>query len=609
MLMVVRTQLPRLLVIAPVAAAFMLGLIGQYYLVEEGQLTTGLIAWAVALVLFLFGLWRARDASGDPNGLAAERTFQRWVFPRIPEYPLLVTVIAVGVFLRIFKFGSFPPGLNHDAAWNGLHSIRIIQEASYSPYVAEAWGRETMFHYIIAFFQLFLGPSQSAIQVAAVTVGIATLVAFYFLVRRLFGFRVALVATYLLSVSGWHITMSNVGWRAILVPLFIGLVFYFLAKAVQERRLRDFVLAGVLLGLSIGTYDAARVLPFVVAAYLLYEIIRDPMLIRTNYVHLTLFGVFALLALAPLGWFALHNWDAFAGRASFLWIGSQIERADSIQPLLTNIKDALLMFNYKANGNDFFVEEPLLDLPVSVFFTFGLVYSLTKLRQPGYFLLVVMLLLILTVGIASVPNGNRGIGAVVPVTVFAAVIIVNGWRWLSESCPRYKDLFIIALVGLLLYTGYATYDSYLGPDRRVQWGFYPEATRVGYYMHDVAADYEIHVAAGNWPRDTLTYLSYQGQGDPFARVYRYYTDATQLLSIRPAQERRGTAFIIEDSPQNAAVLDTLRSMFPSAVVHEIYYPDGSTNVIAHALLVPPDSGNGGRSSGCTECLSEFAGGG
>ena len=575
--------------VVPVAAAIVLGAIGQHYLVEERRLTPGLVAWGAALSIFLFGLWRAGHLPKRSAGPALEDASTRWAFPRLAEAPLFVGVVAVGVFFRVVKFNSFPPGLNHDAAWNGLHAIRITQDVGYSPYVAEAWGRETMFHYIIAFYQLILGSTQSAIQLAGITVGIATLVAFYLLVRRLFGFKLALVATYLLSVSGWHLTMSNAGWRAILVPLFIGLIFYFLVKAVQERRMRDFALAGIFLGLSLGTYDAARVLPFLAAAYLLYEAIRNPTLIRSNYIHLALFGLFALLAFSPLGWYALHNWDAFTGRAGFLWIGSQIGRADSIEPLLTNIKDALLMFNYRANGNDFFVEEPLLDLPVSVFFVLGLVYSVTRWRQPGHFLPLAMLLLLLAVGIASVPNGNRGIGAMVPVTIFAAVLMVEAWRWLREAYPRHKELFTVGLVGVLLYAGYATYDSYLGPDRRVQWGFYPETTRVGHYMHDIAPDHEIYAAAGNWPRDALTYLSYPGEGNPFARVYRYFTDATELLSIEPAVGR-GTAFIIEAVPQNAPVLDTLRARFPGSVVDEIYYPDGSSNVIAYALRVPPDSG-------------------
>jgi hypothetical protein len=67
--------------------------------------------------------------------------------------------------------------------------------------------------------------------------------------------------------------------------------------------LRDFVLAGVFLGLSLDTYEAARILPFVAVAYLAYEIVREPALLRTHLAHLGLFGAAALLAFAPVGWY------------------------------------------------------------------------------------------------------------------------------------------------------------------------------------------------------------------------------------------------------------------------------------------------------------------
>lgn len=107
-------------------------------------------------------------------------------------------------------------------------------------------------------------------------------------------------------------------------------------------------------------------------------------------------------------------------------------------------------------------------------------------------------------------------------------------------------------------------------------------------MDEVAKDYEIYAAAYNWPRDALTYLSYQREGDPFRPEYTYYTDARKLLNIQPARDS-GTAFIIEAVPKNLQVLDHLRSRFPHATLDELYYPDGSSNVIAYALRVPRET--------------------
>ncbi|MEX0786468.1 MAG: glycosyltransferase family 39 protein [Dehalococcoidia bacterium] len=601
-----RIALSKLVVVGSVAVSIAIGVFAQRQLVDQRDESQGLILWAVAICIFLIGLVQATYLAKDErNGIAGAATADSFAAPVAPVMPwtaaipwlnealLFSGVVGVGVLFRFYRLGDIPPGLNHDAAWNGLHALRTTPVVDFftHPYVPEAWGRETLFHQIIATYQWIVGPTQLAIQLAGVTVGILTLGVFYFFARRLFDTRFAMIATFLLSVSGWHMTMSKTGWRMILVPLFAALVFYFLLKAVQERKMRDFFLAGIALGLSLNSYDAGRIIPIVAGVYLLYEIVRDPSLLLRQYRHLALVVVGFVIAFAPLGWYALNNWHDFTGRGNFLWIGNQIDEAGSWEPLWTNIKNALLMFNFSANGDDFFVREPLLDLPVSVFFTLGLVYGITRIRHRQYFLLMIMIVLMLLVGIASKPNGNRGIGTIIPTTALAAIFLYESWRWLEASYPRYRELLSIGLVGVLLYTGYTTFDSYLGPDRRDQWGFYPETTRVGRYMHDLPGEYQIFAAAGNWPRDALTYISYQGEGDPFQPRYEYTNNASDLLGKPPA-ENVGTAFIIEAG--NDDVVAALQERFPAATMEEIYYPDDTQNVIAYVLLVPPGGGEGAQ---------------
>ena len=506
----------------------------------------------------------------------------------------------MGIFFRFYRIGAIPPGLNHDAAWNGLYAVRITQGIGYAPFVncCGAVGHETMFHYVIAAFQLLVGPTAFAIQLASLSIGIATLVVFYLLIRRMFDVRVALVATLLLGVSGWHITFSRAGWHAILTPLFEALVFYLLLRALESRRVRDFLLAGVFLGLSLDTYDAAKTIPLSAGVFLIYLVVRNRSLIRTYFWRFLAYGVAALAAFAPLGWYILNNWDSYTGRSRMVWVGDQIERAGSWEPLWRNLGDGLLIFNFRAHGDDFFVREPLLDVPVSVFFVLGLAYSLTRLKRPEHFLLLTMLVLSLTNGFLSEPNGNRALGAVLPVTAYAGLFLVVAWRWLQQAFPhvvRWRWLqqalpspapyFGLGLAVVLLVAVYGTFDEYLGPDRRTQWGFYPETTRVGRYVKTIADDYEVHLVAGNWPRDALTYLSYEGEGDPFQWRYTYSTNADEVLAVAPSAER-GTAFIIEAVPQYEDAFNFLRTAYPTATQDRIHYPDGSETVIANVLLVP-----------------------
>ena len=41
-----------------------------------------------------------------------------------------------------------PAGMNHDAAFNGMYALHVLQGAPYTPYVSAAWGRETLFMYL-----------------------------------------------------------------------------------------------------------------------------------------------------------------------------------------------------------------------------------------------------------------------------------------------------------------------------------------------------------------------------------------------------------------------------------------------------------------------------
>jgi hypothetical protein len=570
-----------------VVVAVALGLRAQWYLVDRVDLSTGLWWWGFAVVFFLYALWQAREALFDGGMSEPVEPASRFSLERRTEMALFAAVLGVGIFFRFYRIGDIPPGLNHDAAWNGLYAIRITQGIDYAPFVncCGAVGHETMFHYVVAAFQLVVGPTAFAIQSASLWIGIATLVVFYLLVRRMFDIRVALVAMLILGVSGWHVTFSRAGWHTILVPLFEALTFYFLILALDSGRVRHYLLAGVALGLSLDTYDAGKTIPLSVGVFLLYLLVRDRTLIRTHFSRFVAYGVAALVAFAPLGWYVLHHWDDYMGRSRMVWVGNQIEQAGSWEPLWRNIGDGLLTFNFRAHGDDFFTSEPLLDVPVSVFFVLGLGYSLLRLRRPEHFLLLTMLLLSLTNGFLSEPNGNRGLGAVLPVAAYAGLFLVVAWRWLQQSLPRLAPYSSLGLAAVLALSAYSTFNGYFGPDRRVQWGFYPETTRVGRYVKTIADDYEVHLVAGNWPRDALTYLSYGGSGDPFEWRYTYTSNADEVLALPPSTTR-GTAYIIESVPQYQEAFNFLRTQYPNATLDQIYYPDGSQTVIANVLLVP-----------------------
>ena len=172
-----------------------------------GQLGLGLYAWAPLAWLGAVALFVVQLRDG------AARRFPAGDLPLAsPWQPVaVVAVLGLGVFSRVYRLDLIPSGLNHDVAWNGLYGLRILQGEPYTPYTTEAWGRETLMLYLQALGIRLFGVELPALIYPAVLAGILLLPIFYLWMREAFGPRLALAATFLLAVSGWHLVFSRIG--------------------------------------------------------------------------------------------------------------------------------------------------------------------------------------------------------------------------------------------------------------------------------------------------------------------------------------------------------------------------------------------------------------
>jgi len=167
-----------------------LAAVATLLLAAAGQLELGIsswapLAWVAALALFAFQLRdaRARALPVLEPPLATRR-----------RIAALVGVLAVGIFFCVYRLDLIPSGLNHDVAWNGLYALRILRGEPYTPYTAEAWGRETTMLYLQALGIRLFGVEAPALIYPAVVAGILLLPVFYLWLRELFGPRLALAA-------------------------------------------------------------------------------------------------------------------------------------------------------------------------------------------------------------------------------------------------------------------------------------------------------------------------------------------------------------------------------------------------------------------------------
>jgi len=231
-----------------------------------------------------------------------------------------VAVLLGAAALRLLAFGQVPPGLYHDEAYHGLDALELLA-GNLSFYFPANNGREPLFIYLIGLTVGLLGRSPFALRLAAVSAGLLTVAATAALGRALFSQRVGLLASAILALTLWHVHLSRVGFRAVLLPLFLSLSALLAARAGRTGRRSLWAGAGLLYGLSFYTYTASRFTPVALLTFGLYALVvltaagrHRSTLLAGVLPGLVVAALAALVAVAPLGIFTLGHADVVLGR-------------------------------------------------------------------------------------------------------------------------------------------------------------------------------------------------------------------------------------------------------------------------------------------------------
>lgn len=495
---------------------------------------------------------------------------------------MVVLIIALGIFLRLYKIDKVPFGLNHDGAWSGIWALELSQKPwPIQVYSDRPWLGEAMPRYMMAVFIKLLGPTSLAIKLGMMIFSIAALPMFYLLTKYLLKNRwTALIATFWLAVSGWDITYGKSGWRTSAVPLFVIICFLFLLKAVQTEKLKFYVLTGLFLALAMNAYNAAQFMPIFVLGILVWHLIKNKKNTGILLKKYFILGLVFLAGFAPMINYALKNWGNYTGRSKYLFVMSRVRSENSWEPLWENLKYTVLMFTDKVYaGNDFYVREPLLDFPVNILFLTGGVIVLWRIKREEYRILLFWFLTALIPSLAGTPEGSHAISTLPAVCMSAGIATETINRKLRE-----KNIILPQLIiAVLLLAGLVnTFNMYLGPRRKERWGFYPETIIVANFIKPYLNNYDVYLT-DNYPRDILTYLTYGG-GDPWTKRYYWLDNRDGFLKVETGKNK-GLVFVMFADTANKPMANALMKKFPGSKFSELNYTDDNINRPAAWVII------------------------
>lgn len=422
---------------------------------------------------------------------------------------LLAGITLGGIFLRVYRLPGVPPEMTADHAEKLMDVYEVLNGAR-RIFFPRNTGREAMQFYLTAalirFTPLTIG--YLALKVGTALVSIVAVPLTYALGRSIYGRRVGLLAATSVALSRWHVAISRVGLRFPFTPTFVALTLVFLFRAFRHNRRTDWLACGLSLGAGLHSYTAVRFVPLLLFVLTVAKAVFDALqwlrrrgtgdeplprrwvestaLSSRFWGHALLGAGASVLVFLPL----LRYWH---DEPDMFWFRAMTRLSDAErslpgapwQILLENVKDALLMFNYR--GGPVWVNtvpgDPVLDPVTGGLFVLGVAFVLWRLlfrgdRRGTYLLLSLFILLLPSALSLAFPGENPSVvragGAIPIVALLAALPVQAVVRALDDALPsggRWRMLVLLAALfaTMAVLTNGWYFGEYAWQYRRAAW--------------------------------------------------------------------------------------------------------------------------------------------
>jgi len=294
----------------------------------------------------------------------------------------LLAVTALAAVFRLHMLDTVPPGLYLDETLNAQHAIawRLSAHKAWfegTPPIPGVWADVPNLYLagVSGVLRLF-GDGFLATRMTSVVPSLACVPLLYALARSVTGRRQALLAAGLLAVSHWAARTGRDGTYEVAMTALQLAGLASLGRALARDRLLSSALAGVLLGASIYTYTAARLVLAQAGVWLGWELVASAERRRTL-AHAGLCLAVALLCAAP---YAVYLATRSAGDLGVLALTGPAAPHGVLGTLAENVAAHLAMFNLRGGtyARDNLPGWPMLDPVTGLLFLAGLLVALRR---------------------------------------------------------------------------------------------------------------------------------------------------------------------------------------------------------------------------------------
>jgi 4-amino-4-deoxy-L-arabinose transferase-like glycosyltransferase len=182
------------------------------------------------------------------------------------EKKILIAILILGALLRLSWLGSIPAGFFRDEAAIGYNIFSILKTGKDEFGIRfPLFFRSFEVFFLPLYFYLsvpliwLLGLSEFSTRLLSSLSGIAVLYLIYLIVNKIWNKKAALFATFILSISPWHIYYSRGAFEGNLALTLFTAGFYFLLKFLDKPKSKPVWMSLICFVLSMYSYQSERV--------------------------------------------------------------------------------------------------------------------------------------------------------------------------------------------------------------------------------------------------------------------------------------------------------------------------------------------------------------
>jgi 4-amino-4-deoxy-L-arabinose transferase-like glycosyltransferase len=478
----------------------------------------------------------------------------------------LLLIILVAFFLRFYQLGVNPPSLTWDeTAWGyNAYSLGINGKDEFGRFLPfdylESFGdfKPPMYAYLDIIPVKVFGLNEFSTRFPSALFGVFTVFLTYFLVRRIFAKsnkkeEYALLSSFFLAISPWHILLSKAAFEANVATFFIVTGVWAFLAGVQDKKWY-LIISSISFALSMYTFNTSRIVTPLLVLLLAFAFRKRLLVLKKETFvsflvgFLVFFPILGFL-LSPQAGLRFKEVNIFSDVEVIKTANQQIQNdgnalwskvlhnrrvlysIEYVKHYFDNLSPSFLFI--KGDGNPKFSTQEVGQMYIwDIVFFVGGIFLLIRKRE-GSWWLIPLWILIGIIPAATARETPHALRIETTLPMFQ-ILVAYGFIQLLEKTKKYKKIIGFSLLFVLLMNFmyfYHNYFSHYPYQYSGEWQYgYKESIA---YVKSVEKDYDFIQVSNSLGRPYIYYLFYT-KTDPkfFKETSKIERDTFGFVSVK-----------------------------------------------------------------------------